>query len=344
MCSGRCHGWPPSCDAVPVAMTFEPHPQAVITGRVPELICDPDEKLVRMGEAGAELVVVQRFDEAFRAQTAEEFLDRLGRGRDLAGLVMSPESAFGRDRQGTIDTVRRLAEQDGWRLVEIDTLEIDGARVSSGRIRELVAAGDLDGAARLLGRRYAVTGTVAAAARRVTLRAAWRPTRCLRRAAMPVSASWSDVEERGGATGRSSRWRRAALGSPPSRRGPGAPVRVRVEFRGSGCQGHAPQRLRRSETIRRWRRQRAEERARLAALAEPGTGHAPSIRGWAAIDPAEQMAERLVAGPRDRCTRSVRSPSVGVPRDAIGRCIGPHTRDRTARGAHLEACARLRRD
>ncbi len=130
--------------AVPVAVTFEPHPQAVITGRVPELICDPDEKLVRMGEAGAELVVVQRFDEAFRAQTAEEFLDRLGRGRDLAGLVMSPESAFGRDRQGTIETVRRLAEHDGWRLVEIDTLEIDGARVSSGRIRELVAAGDLE--------------------------------------------------------------------------------------------------------------------------------------------------------------------------------------------------------
>jgi len=144
--------------AVPVAITFDPHPQAVITGQAPDLICDPDEKLARMGEVGAELVVVQRFDEAFRAQTAEEFLDRLAKGRDLAGLVMSPESAFGRDRQGTIDTVRRLALQDGWHLVEIDTLEIDGARVSSGRIRELVGAGDLDGAARLLGRRYAVCG------------------------------------------------------------------------------------------------------------------------------------------------------------------------------------------
>jgi riboflavin kinase / FMN adenylyltransferase len=144
--------------AVPVAITFEPHPQAVITGRTPELICDPNEKVARMGEAGAEVVVVQRFDEAFRSQTAEEFLGRLGRGRDLAGLVMSPESAFGRDRQGTVDTVRRLAARDGWRLVEIDTVEIDGARVSSGRIRELVAAGDLQGAERLLGRRYALSG------------------------------------------------------------------------------------------------------------------------------------------------------------------------------------------
>jgi riboflavin kinase / FMN adenylyltransferase len=146
------------CDAVPIAITFEPHPQAVVTGRTPDLICDPAEKLVRMGEAGAETVVVQRFDEAFRSQTADEFLERLGRGRDLAGLVMSHESAFGRDRQGTVDTVRRLAARDGWQLVEVDTLEIDGARVSSARIRELVAAGDLDGAARLLGRRYAISG------------------------------------------------------------------------------------------------------------------------------------------------------------------------------------------
>jgi FAD synthase len=149
--------------AVPIAVTFEPHPQAVVTGRTPELICDPDEKLARMGAGGAELVVVQRFDEAFRAQTAEEFLERLARGRDLAGLVMSPESAFGRDRQGTVDTVRRLAIRHGWQLVEIDTLEMDGARVSSGRIRELVAAGDLDAAAHLLGRRYAITGSAVAA-------------------------------------------------------------------------------------------------------------------------------------------------------------------------------------
>lgn len=148
------------CAAVPVAITFEPHPQAVVTGRTPELICDPHDKLSRIVDAGAGLVVVQRFDEPFRAQTAEEFLDRLGRGRDLAGVVMSPESAFGRDRQGTIETVRRFAARDSWRLVEVDTLELDGGRVSSGRIRELLAAGDLDGAERLLGRRYAITGDV----------------------------------------------------------------------------------------------------------------------------------------------------------------------------------------
>lgn len=157
-------------DAAPVAITFDPHPQAVITGRAPDLICDPREKLSRMADAGAAVIVVQRFDEAFRAQTAEAFLARLARGRDLAGLVMSHESAFGRDRQGTVDAVRRLAGRDGFRLVEADTLEVDGAPVSSSRIRVAVAAGDLGAAERLLGRRYAVTGTVACdAASRWTL-------------------------------------------------------------------------------------------------------------------------------------------------------------------------------
>lgn len=147
-------------DAAPVAITFDPHPQAVITGRVPDLICDSEEKLARMTDAGAAVIVVQRFDEAFRAQTAEEFLDRLARGRDLAGLVMSAESAFGRDRQGTVDTVRRLAARDHFRLVEVDTLEVDGAPVSSSRIRAAVAAGDLAAAERLLGRPYTIIGDV----------------------------------------------------------------------------------------------------------------------------------------------------------------------------------------
>lgn len=143
--------------ATAAAITFEPHPQAVITGRTPDLICDPREKLARMADAGAEVIVVQRFDEAFRAQTAEEFLERLARGRELAGLVMSHESAFGRDRQGTVDTVRRLAARDGFRLVEVDTLMVDDEPVSSSRIRTAVAAGDLAGAERLLGRPYTMT-------------------------------------------------------------------------------------------------------------------------------------------------------------------------------------------
>jgi riboflavin kinase/FMN adenylyltransferase len=152
--------WADRLDSTPVAMTFEPHPEQVVRGRAPALLCDPDERVARLREAGLELLVVQHFDEVFRQQSAEAFLDRLRRRRDLRGLVMSAESAFGHDRAGTIDTVRRLAGAEGWQVIEVPTLELDGARVSSGRVRELVQAGRLADAAALLGRRYAVIGEV----------------------------------------------------------------------------------------------------------------------------------------------------------------------------------------
>jgi riboflavin kinase / FMN adenylyltransferase len=138
--------------AVPVVITFDPHPEQLVLGRAPRLLCSVDERVARLEAAGAGIVVVQRFDEAFRRQSAAAFLDRLRLGRMLRGLVMSPESAFGHDRQGTIDLVRRLAAEEGWRLIEIPLLEVDGERVSSARIRALLAEGRRAEAERLLGR------------------------------------------------------------------------------------------------------------------------------------------------------------------------------------------------
>jgi riboflavin kinase/FMN adenylyltransferase len=144
--------------ARPVVLTFHPHPQALISGSAPALLCDPAERLQLLAAAGVGTTIVARFDEAFRMQTADAFLHRLRAGRELRGLVMSSESAFGHDREGTVETARRLAAQEGWSLLQVPTLELDGARVSSGRIRSLVGAGQLAGARRLLGRPYAFSG------------------------------------------------------------------------------------------------------------------------------------------------------------------------------------------
>jgi riboflavin kinase / FMN adenylyltransferase len=146
--------------ATPVVITFDPHPETVLRGTTPALACDTAEKLARLGAEDIAYVVVQRFDRAFSEQSAKEFVERLRRGRDLAGLVMSHESAFGHDRAGTVATLRRLASDEGWGLVEVPTLERAGGRISSGRIRELVEKGRLAAAADLLGRRYAVRGEV----------------------------------------------------------------------------------------------------------------------------------------------------------------------------------------
>ncbi|HEV8516135.1 MAG TPA: riboflavin biosynthesis protein RibF [Candidatus Limnocylindrales bacterium] len=142
-----------------VVLTFEPHPELVLRGVQPPLLTDPDERLARLA-AAADLVVRQHFDRAFADQPAEAFVGRVARGRTLAALVMTPESAIGRDRAGTAATLAGLARAMGFRLETIPALELGGGRVSSSGIRALLETGRLGAAARLLGRRYAVIGEV----------------------------------------------------------------------------------------------------------------------------------------------------------------------------------------
>lgn len=146
--------------AMPTVITFDPHPRAVVSGQAPDLIIDPEERLERLAAAGVGITVVQRFDEAFRRTTAHDFLARLGAGRNLAGLVMTAESAFGRDRAGTLQTVREMSARDGWEVVEAPRLELGGSPVSSSRIRDLIEAGRLADARTLLGHPYALVGDV----------------------------------------------------------------------------------------------------------------------------------------------------------------------------------------
>jgi riboflavin kinase/FMN adenylyltransferase len=147
-------------NAQAVVVTFDPHPETVLRGSTPLLLCDPAEKAALLGAAGAEYVVIQPFDQKFADQPAAAFLNRLATGRTLVGVVMTPETAFGRDRDGTLAAIKGLAPALGLELIEVEQLLIGGRRVSSGRIREAVAAGRLAEARRLLGRHYAVTGHV----------------------------------------------------------------------------------------------------------------------------------------------------------------------------------------
>ena len=73
---------------------------------------------------------------------------------------MTPETAFGRDRDGTLAAIENLAPRLRFELIQVDQLLVGGRRISSGRIRDAVAAGRLAEARRLLGRDYAVVGEV----------------------------------------------------------------------------------------------------------------------------------------------------------------------------------------
>lgn len=150
-----------SLDAEPVVLTFAPHPAVVLRGgNAPPLLCDLRERLAQLARLGVGTTVVQRFDHDFADQPPEAFLARVSAGRHLAGLVMTAESAFGRDRSGGLSAIRGLASSFGYRVIEVPRLASEGATLSSTRLRSLLADGRLYAVNRLLGRPYAVIGEV----------------------------------------------------------------------------------------------------------------------------------------------------------------------------------------
>ena len=149
-----------------VVITFEPHPSKVLRGIAPAALTDPAERLSRLARAGIGTTVVQRFDADFAAQSAERFLRRLTNSRDLAAMLMTAESAFGHDREGTLSEVRRLSGTLGFAVIELPQLASAGAPISSSRLRAVIELGQLAQARRLLGRDYAVIGEVVRGDRR----------------------------------------------------------------------------------------------------------------------------------------------------------------------------------
>ena len=151
--------------ARPTVITFDAHPDAILTGHAPPLLMDPAERLERLAAAGIETVVVEHFDDALRMTPYDAFVEGISSRCGLAGILMTPDSAFGHDRAGTPTTVAALGARDGFDVVVVPPFGIDGREVRSSDIRAAIAAGNLVGAERLLGRPYAVVGDADAAGR-----------------------------------------------------------------------------------------------------------------------------------------------------------------------------------
>lgn len=153
-------------DAQPVVLTFDPHPAQLLRGSAPPSLCDTAERLALLEREGVRTVVVQKFDHTFADQPPDAFLRRLCRDRQLMALVMTAESAFGRDRAGGLAAVRSLAPTLGFKVIEVHRLANEGLTVSSTGVRNLLADGRLSAVRRLLGRDYSVIGKVVRGDRR----------------------------------------------------------------------------------------------------------------------------------------------------------------------------------
>lgn len=146
--------------ARPTVITFDHHPDEVLTGHAPPLLLDPAERLERLAAAGVEVTVVQPFDAALRETPYDVFVERIRHRVELRGFLMTPDAAFGYQRQGTPGTLAELGRRDGFDLVVLDPFTLDGRLVRSSEIRAAIAAGDLAEAAALLGRPVTLTGAV----------------------------------------------------------------------------------------------------------------------------------------------------------------------------------------
>jgi riboflavin kinase/FMN adenylyltransferase len=147
-----------SRSARPTVITFDHHPDEVLTGSAPPLLMDPDERLERLAATGVAVTVVQPFDEAVRRTAYDDFVGAIASRAGLAGLLMTPDAAFGYQRAGTPAALTQLGARDGFDVVVVEPFTIEGAPVRSSEVREAIASGDLVRAERLLGRPVTIRG------------------------------------------------------------------------------------------------------------------------------------------------------------------------------------------
>jgi riboflavin kinase/FMN adenylyltransferase len=148
--------------AVPTAITFDPHPRAVLhPASSPPLLQTLDQKVEGFGILGIEQTIVIRFTEEFAQMRAEDFLrDVVSERLHAREVYLGRGFNFGHNREGNIDLLRRVSSELGFVADEAPEVRLRGQRVSSSKIRGLLAQGRVNLARRMLGRPYGVEGMV----------------------------------------------------------------------------------------------------------------------------------------------------------------------------------------
>jgi riboflavin kinase/FMN adenylyltransferase len=166
----RLIAWARASDGDAVVLTFDRPPRAALTGksRSPRSagggqILSLEHRLMLFERLGLDATVVLTFDSALAALEPEEFVKDLLVDRLKAeGVLLGHDTRFGRNGRGDFDLMRRMGEQFHFETRSAPVVELDGAPISSTRLRAAIRAGDLRLAERLLGRRLSLFGTVVA--------------------------------------------------------------------------------------------------------------------------------------------------------------------------------------
>ncbi|KTC95770.1 bifunctional riboflavin kinase/FAD synthetase [Legionella erythra] len=145
-----------------VVILFEPQPGEYLHPQTaPARLSTLREKLARVKELGIDYVYCLRFNQSLATLTAEDFARTYFFTQlSMRYLLVGEDFRFGYKRQGDIHLLRQMAEEQDCTVETIQDFTAEGARVSSTRIRHLLAKADLHGASRLLGRTYSLCGRV----------------------------------------------------------------------------------------------------------------------------------------------------------------------------------------
>ncbi len=145
-----------------IVATFDPHPVTYFKPDVPPFrLTSLDQRQQLFAHAGADAMLVFEFNEKLRETSAEEFVSWLLAGKiGAAGVVTGDDFSFGKGRGGNVETLKTLGGYSGILAEAVPPVVVDGVRVSSGRVREALIAGDVGHATHLLSRDFAIEGVV----------------------------------------------------------------------------------------------------------------------------------------------------------------------------------------
>ncbi|HXG83968.1 MAG TPA: bifunctional riboflavin kinase/FAD synthetase [Pyrinomonadaceae bacterium] len=149
--------------SVPTAITFDPHPRSVLyPENAPPLLQTLDQRLAAFEVLGIEQAIVIRFNKNFANQDAEKFLRETVYERlQSKEVYLGKGFAFGKNRGGNIESLKKLSGELGFVADEVPEVCLRNQRISSSKIRHLLAGGRVNLARRMLGRPYGVEGQIA---------------------------------------------------------------------------------------------------------------------------------------------------------------------------------------
>ncbi len=145
-----------------VVFTFEPHPLKVLRPDTCPPLITPYAKRIRLIQHfGMDAVVVAKFTREFAALEPEAFFEILRDTFSVKSIYIGYDFSFGKDRMGSVEKLRAFGERNGVDVNVVEPITLQGTPVSSTRIRQLVAEGDMKGAREFLGRYFFLSGEVA---------------------------------------------------------------------------------------------------------------------------------------------------------------------------------------